>query len=91
MTYKFSPEGNNEVVSKLADQYHAIARFTRRQLLDHPNFGKTGCAAIIEWLARHNLHLRASPTESLQNRGRLHKETAQQGLWAAPESRDHRG
>jgi hypothetical protein len=36
----------------------AVAPYSRYELLMWPNFGKVACASIIDWLARHNLHLR---------------------------------
>jgi Sigma-70, region 4 len=35
----------------------AIARFTRRELLAIPNFGKGAATAIVAWLAQHGLTL----------------------------------
>jgi Homeodomain-like domain len=39
----------------------AIARFTRRELLATPNFGRGACDAVVAWLAHHGHTLRKSP------------------------------
>jgi hypothetical protein len=36
----------------------AVACFTRRELMQAPNFGKGAAAAVTAWLARHDLTLR---------------------------------
>jgi hypothetical protein len=38
---------------------NAVAGFTRRELLSVPNIGRAACDAVIAWLARHDLTLRA--------------------------------
>jgi hypothetical protein len=35
----------------------AVAKFTRRELLATPNFGRMACDAVVAWLGKHGLTL----------------------------------
>jgi len=53
---------------------HAIAQFSRRELMRRQNFGKGACEAIIEWLARHGLELQPESAQEFASRLRRERE-----------------
>jgi hypothetical protein len=47
---------------------HAVARLSRRELMNTPNFGAGACAAVIAWLARHGLKLQPESSHAFSVR-----------------------